>query len=74
MRGNVYRLGRRRTGSILLAMAVAAAFAGGASATAMAKPAGSAHQPAKTARPAGGVHTTLKAPSVRAHATGHKIA
>ncbi len=37
MRGDVYRLGRRRTGSIVLAMGVAAALAGGASATATAK-------------------------------------
>jgi hypothetical protein len=48
-------------------MAVALAFVGGASASAMAKP-------AKVAKPAGGVHTTVKPPAVMAHATGHKIA
>jgi hypothetical protein len=67
MRGNVYRFGRRRTGSILLAMGVALAFAAGPSASAMAKP-------ARVAKPAGGVHTTVKPPAVVAHATGHKIA
>jgi hypothetical protein len=46
---------------------VALAFVGGASASAMAKP-------AKVAKPAGGVHTTVKPPAVMAHATGHKIA
>jgi hypothetical protein len=68
MRGYVYRLGRRRTGSIVLAMGVAAALAGGASATASAKPASA------TAKPATKTHTTVKLPSVVAHATGHKIA
>jgi hypothetical protein len=61
MRGDVYRLGRRRTGSIVLALAVSAALAGGASATAMAKPATKRHTPVKPAH-------------VMAHATGHKIA
>ena len=65
MRGYVYRLGRRRTASIVLAMGVAATLAGGASAPAMAKPA------AKTvARP----HQAVKTQPVVAHATGHKIA
>jgi hypothetical protein len=67
MRGSVYRLGRRRTGSILLAMGVALALAGEVSTSAMAKP-------VKVAKPAAGAHTTVKTPSVVAHATGHKIA
>jgi hypothetical protein len=49
-------------------MGVAAALAGGASATATAKPASAA------AKPATKTHTTVKLPSVVAHATGHKIA
>jgi hypothetical protein len=61
MRGYVYRPGRRRTASIVLALGAAAALAGGASATAVGKPAARNHPAPKT-------------PSVVAHATGHKIA
>jgi hypothetical protein len=68
MRGDVYRLGRRRTGSIVLALGVAAVLAGGASGTAMAKPT------ARLAKSTRGAHTTVKPPSVLAHAAGHKIA
>jgi hypothetical protein len=71
MRGYVYRPGRRRTRSVVLAMGVAAALAGGVSATANARP---AHAAAKPARAAGAAHTTLKPAPVVAHATGHKIA
>jgi len=52
-------------------MGVAAALAGGVSATANARP---AHAAAKPAKPAGAAHTTLKPAPVVAHATGHKIA
>src|SRR5947199_276358 len=38
MRGFVYRFGRRRIGSVVLAMAAAAALAGGTAAAAAAKP------------------------------------
>jgi hypothetical protein len=68
MRGYVYRPGRRRTASIVLALGAAAAFAGGASATAMAKP------PSAMAKPAAKNHAAVKTHSVVAHATGHKIA
>jgi hypothetical protein len=61
MRGDFYRLGRRPTGSIVLALGVAAALAGGGSATA-------------TARSATKRHAPVKPPPVMAHATGHKIA
>jgi hypothetical protein len=66
---------------MLLGMGVAVALAGGSSATATAKPASATAKPAnatakptRTAKPAGGAHTTVKPPSVVAHATGHKIA
>lgn len=75
MRGDVYRLGRRRTRSIVLAMGVAAALAGGVSANATAKPATATANAAKAAKAAkADKATTVKLPSVVAHATGHKIA
>jgi len=68
MRGYVYRLGRRRTASIVLALGAAATLAGGASGAAMAKPA------TAMAKPAAKSHPAVKTHSVVAHATGHKIA
>jgi hypothetical protein len=74
MRGSVYRLGRRRTGSIVLAMGVAFAFALGGTPAAMAK----AHAAAAKKSPAvtayrGQARVQAK-PSVLARAAGHKIA
>jgi hypothetical protein len=63
MRGNVYRLGKRRAGSIVLALGAALAMALGWASAAAAKPAAS-HGPVKASR-------TLHAV---AHAAGHKIA
>ena len=59
MRGIFYRPGRRRTGSVLLALGVALTFAVGSAPAALAK----AKPPARTAR-------SLPV----AHAAGHKIA
>jgi hypothetical protein len=71
MRGNVYRLGRRRAGSIVLATAVALAFAVGGTPSAAAK--APAVQSAKA--PASHHQVKLQArPSVVARAAGHKIA
>jgi hypothetical protein len=71
MRGIVYRHGRRRAASVVLALGVAAAFAGGASAVATAKPARST---AARANPARAARSHGKPPVAVAHATGHKIA
>jgi hypothetical protein len=60
MRGIVYRLGRRRTGSVAVAMAMAFTLATGSAAS--------------SAKALGGAHPPVKAPAVWAHATGHKIA
>jgi hypothetical protein len=65
MRGNVYRHGRRRAGSVILALVVALAVALGCASAAAAKP-GASHGPLKASR---APHT-----SVVAHAAGHKIA
>jgi len=65
MRGNVYRHGRRRAGSIILALGVALAVALGWASAAGAKP-GASHAPLKASR---APHT-----SAVAHAAGHKIA
>lgn len=82
MRGFVYRLGRRRAGSVLAALGVALSFALGLPAAAVAGPIhGSAHGSATTlgqvalGHQALGsfVHTPRK-PSASAHAAGHKIA
>jgi len=65
MRGNVYRLGRRRAGSIVLATGVALAFAV------------SGPPPAAAKAPIRATHSQSKLqarPSVIAHAAGHKIA
>jgi hypothetical protein len=79
MRGNVYRHGRRRTGSFRLAVvagaAVALAIVLGSASSAMAKTGNLArfHAPAA-------VHSSpppvvvLKVPPPIAHAAGHKIA
>lgn len=61
MRGIVYRPGRRRTGSVLLALGVALTVAVGSAPAALAK--------AKAKPPA---HTARSLPV--AHAAGHKIA
>lgn len=61
MRGILYRLGRRRTGSVLLALGVALTFAVGSAPAALAK--------SKAKAPA---HTAKALPV--AHAAGHKIA
>jgi hypothetical protein len=60
MRGIVYRPGRRRTGSVLLALGVALTFAVGSAPVALAKAKAPAHITAK--------HLPV------AHAAGHKIA
>ena len=76
MRGNVYRHGRRRTGSFLLAVvagaAIALAIVLGSVSSAMAKTGTVAglHQPVAAHTPPPVV--ILKAPV--AHAAGHKIA
>ena len=61
MRGIVYRLGRRQTGSMFVALGVALAFAVNSPAAATAKGHSGSHRP-------------VKAPAVVAHAAGHKIA
>ncbi len=65
MRGNVYRFGRRRAGSIVLAVGTALTLALGCTSAASAKaPIRASH-----------VQTKLHAkPLVLAHAAGHKIA
>jgi hypothetical protein len=80
MRGNVYRLGRRRAGSIVLATGAALAFAlGGTPAAANAQAAAPAKAPTAVARPAPvrisrGQANIQARPSVVARAAGHKIA
>jgi hypothetical protein len=79
MRGNVYRLGRRRAGSIVLATAVALAFAVGGTPSAAAKAPAvrSAKAPAVRSAKAPASHHQVKLqarPSVVARAAGHKIA
>ena len=71
MRGIVYRHGRRRTASVLMAMGVAAAFAAGTSAVASAKP---AHATVARSNPASAAYSHTKSPPVVAHPAGHKIA
>jgi hypothetical protein len=82
MRGFVYRLGRRRAGSVVAALGVALSFAVGLPPAAVAGPIhGSAHGSTTTLghvalghRALGAsVHTPRK-PSASAHAAGHKIA
>jgi hypothetical protein len=74
MRGNVYRLGRRRAGSVVLATGVAFALAVGGAAPAAARPS-SAAAPAKAAIRAAHSQVKLQArPPVMARAAGHKIA
>jgi hypothetical protein len=70
MRGDVYRLGRRRAGSIVLAAVAAAALAGGTPGAAGARPATAVAKLVVR----GAAHTPVKPPSPMAHATGHKIA
>jgi hypothetical protein len=73
MRGNVYRPGRRRAGSVILATGVALALAVGGASPAAAKP--SAAAPAKAAVRASHSQVKLQAkPPVVARAAGHKIA
>ena len=78
MRGNVYRHGRRRAGSIVLAMAVSLACALGGTSVAAAKPAAARARPhAAVNAPTGAAadHAKRQAqPSTVAHAAGHKIA
>ena len=62
MRGNVYRLGRRRAGSIVLALGAALTLTLGGASAAGAKPTTS-HAPVKASKT---THTV-------AHAAGHKI-
>jgi hypothetical protein len=77
MRGISYRPGRRRTGSVLLAVGAAVMFGLGSGSAALAKaPVGRAHGLARAP-----LHTTVvsgarpsAAPSATAHAAGHKIA
>jgi predicted component of type VI protein secretion system len=65
MRGNVYRFGRRRAGSFVLAIGAALMLALGCASAAAAK------APIR----ASGVQVTVQAkPPVIAHAAGHKIA
>jgi uncharacterized protein (UPF0333 family) len=75
MRGNVYRLGRRRAGSIVLATGIALAFAVTGQSSAAAKTslraANSAKTPLRAANHQAKVQTR---PSVVARAAGHKIA
>jgi hypothetical protein len=67
MRGNVYRFGRRRAGSIVLAVGAALTLALGWTSTSTAT--------AKAPIRASSVHPKVQAkPSVLAHAAGHKIA
>ena len=65
MRGNVYRLGRRRAGSVVLATGVALAFAVAGTPPAAAK---------APIRPAQHQAKLQARPSVIARAAGHKIA
>jgi hypothetical protein len=87
MRGFVYRLGRRRAGSVLGALGVALSFALGLPSPALARPFhGPAHGSGVTPRPAAQGHPaqghpapgftlrTPRKPSTSAHAAGHKIA
>jgi hypothetical protein len=82
MRGFVYRLGRRRAGSVLGALGVALSFALGLPSPALARPfhgpaRGSAAAPRHVSQghPAPGfLFRTLPKPSTSAHAAGHKIA
>jgi hypothetical protein len=79
MRGTVYRLGRRRAGSILLAMGMAGALTLGSGSAALAKrPAadrfvGATHSHAVIGR----VYDAVRLPAntlTSAHTAGHKIA
>lgn len=81
MRGNVYRLARRRVGPIVLATSAALAFALGGTSTAAARPRdrGPAKAPAVAAKKAPGRtgrgHAKVEIRStVLARAAGHKIA
>jgi hypothetical protein len=81
MRGFVYRLGRRRAGSVLGALGVALSFALGLPSPALARPFhGPAQEPAAHGHPAQGhpapsfILRTPRKPSTSAHAAGHKIA
>jgi len=69
MRGNVYRLGRRRAGSLVVALGLALALAVGGASPAAAKSSAKA-----TVRPSHSQATLQARPSVVARAAGHKIA
>jgi len=80
MRGFVYRLGRRRAGSVLAALAVALTFALGSGSPALAWTkrgfgAAPAHiSSVSSARASGKSARTQDKPVPVAHAAGHKIA
>ena len=72
MRGYVYRPGRRRAGSIVLALGAALTFALGWASAGAAKPAAAhAHRPAVSHAQ---VNVSSKPAHTLAHAAGHKIA